>query len=158
MHYREAFDKNNRHRFANPGSGCRENFRYHLGEAFAGGFRGAPWARGMRKNIAAFKPVNITEETDRFVLSLYAAGLEKERFGITVDDDILTISYQPGQEEKQESFIYEEYQPSRFSRSFQLNGKVLAQEISAEYTDGILRVTLPKNPETQHHAQEIKVS
>ncbi|ODS82151.1 MAG: hypothetical protein ABS46_09625 [Cytophagaceae bacterium SCN 52-12] len=158
MYYREAFDKNSRHGFANPGSGCRENFRSRLGEAFAGGFRGAPWAHGMKKNMAAFKPVNITDETDRFVLSLYAAGLKKEEFGISIDDDILTISYQPAQEEKQESFVYEEFRPSHFSRSFQLNGKVLTQEISAEYTDGVLRVILPKNPETQHHAQEIKIS
>lgn len=158
MYHREAFDKNNRHGFANPASGCRENFRSRLGEAFAGGFRGGPWAHGMRKNITRFKPVNIADETDQFVLSLYAAGLKKEQFGITVDDDILTISYQPLQEEKQESFIYEEFQPSRFNRSFQLNGKVLTEEISAEYTDGVLRVTLPKNPETQHQAQEIKVN
>ncbi len=156
MYYREAFDKNNRHGFANPASGCRENFRSRLGEAFAGGFRGGHWANGMKRGITA--PANIIEEADNFVLSLYAAGLKKEGFGITVDDDILTISYQPGQDEKQESFIYEEFRPSHFNRSFQLNSKVLTQEISAEYTDGVLRVTLPKNPETQHHAQEIKVN
>ncbi len=158
MYYKEAFDKNNHHGFANPASGCRKNFGTHWGEAFTGGFRGGPWAHKMRKNRTAFRPVNITEETDRFVLSLYAAGLKKEQFGITVDDDILTISYQPPQEEKQESFIYEEYRPSHFSRSFQLNGKVLTQDISAEYTDGILRVILPKDPENQHKSQEIKVN
>lgn len=156
MYYREAFDKNSRHGFGSPASGCRENFRSRLGEAFAGGFRGGPWANTMRKSTAA--PVNITEETDRFVLSLYAAGLKKEQFGITIDEDILTISYQPRQEQKQESVVYEEYQPSHFSRSFQLNGKVLTQEISAEYADGVLRVALPKNPETQHQAQEIKIN
>ncbi len=156
MYYREAFDKNSRHGFANPASGCRENFRSRLGEAFAGGFGGGPWAHRMRKHAAA--PVNITEETDQFVLSLYAAGLKKEQFGITIDEDILTVSYQPAQEEKQGNFIYGEYQPSHFSRSFQLNGKVLTQEISAEYTDGVLRVTLPKDPEAQHQAQEIKVN
>ncbi len=154
MYYREAFDKNNRHGFASQAAGCRENFRSRLGEAFAGGFRGGPWANSMRKSA----PVNIIEEADRFVLSLYAAGLKKEQFGITVDEDILTVSYQPGQEQKQENVIYEEHQPSHFSRSFQLNGKVLTQEISAEYTDGVLRVALPKNPETQYRAQEIKIN
>ena len=158
MHQRETFDKNNSHRFANPAYGCRDHFRSRWEEAFAGGFRGGSWGRGMRKKIAAFKPANITEEDERFILSLYAAGLKKEQFEISVNDDILTISYRPQQEEKEESFIYREFRSTHFSRSFQLNGKVLPQEISAEYTDGVLRVVLPKDPENQHRAQQIKIS
>ncbi|WP_221391118.1 Hsp20 family protein [Dyadobacter sp. NIV53] len=43
-------------------------------------------------------------------------------------------------------------------RLFQLNGKVLTDNISAGYVDGVMTVTLPKNPETNKPAQEVNVS
>ena len=61
-----------------------------------------PWGRGKfggfgRRHTGwgAQPPVNIEETATDFIVSLFAAGLQKEQVTLTVKDDILTISY-PG--------------------------------------------------------------
>lgn len=113
-------------------------------------------------------PINIEETDDNYVISLFAAGLSKERVTLTVKDDVLRIAY-PGADAgtTQEtasgpantgSYTYQEYSQRAFERAFRLNDKVLTDQISATYTDGILRVTLPKNPATNVPAQTITVA
>lgn len=134
-------------------SDCRNEFRSRFGEAFSG----APWSKRIRKRMAAHKSVNIEETDDHYVLSLYAAGLKKELFSLSVKNDVLTIRYQTGPQPESSRFVHEEYQPTDFQRSFLLNGKVVTESISAAYTDGVLQVTLPKNPEAKEPAQHISV-
>lgn len=141
---------------------------------------GGPWAfrRSGRGKFGSFwegqagglaqPPVNIEETDTDYVISLFAAGLVKEQVTLTVKDDVLRIAY-PGaaadtqQETGSESttkgnFTYQEYKRGPFSRSFRLNDKVLVDRISASYADGILKVTLPKNPATNIPAQTITVA
>lgn len=104
-------------------------------------------------------PVNIDETDQAYTLSLFAAGIAKQQVRLTVKDDVLTVAYQPDQTETDAPAgkTYQEHQQGAFERQFRLNDKVLTEQISASYTDGILRVTLPKNPETNKPAQTINV-
>ncbi len=110
-------------------------------------------------------PVNIEETDSAYTISLYAAGLDKSKVTLTVKEDVLRVAY-PGTNQEgaaeptQSSFTYQEYSFNQgaFERQFQLNNKVLVDQISAAYTDGILTVTLPKNPETNVPAQTITVA
>lgn len=103
------------------------------------------------------KAANIEESDNSFTISLYAAGLSKSNFKVSATEDVLSISYNAPAETTQSSFIHQEYVPASFSRSFQLNGKVLTENINAAYTDGVLKVTLLKNPETNKPAQEVNI-
>ena len=132
---------------------------------FSGKFRGQanggnPWEKAFRGHFGNRKAANIEENDSEFKISLYAAGLVKSNFKISVTNDVLTIAYNvPESDEKNEKkYAYQEYEPSSFERSFQLNGKVLTDNISASYTDGVMIVTLPKNPETNKPAQEVNVN
>ena len=73
--------------------------------------------------------------------------------------DVLTIKYTApsADENKANQYAHLEYEPSSFERSFQLNGKVITDNITATYVDGVLKVTLQKNPETNKPAQQVKV-
>lgn len=157
MNNNDRFDKGNPKGFGGYSNNCHHNFRSRFGDAFSGGFKTGPWTEGFRRRKAGHKSVNIEEKEHDYLLSLYAAGLKKESFALSVSDDVLTISYQPQTEATSGNFIHEEYQPVAFKRSFLLNGKVLTDRITASYTDGVLTVALPKNPETQQPSQEIKV-
>lgn len=91
-------------------------------------------------------PVNIKETDKSYQLDVIAPGLKKEDFNITVEKDVLSVSFEK-KEEKNEStdkFIRNEYQFRSFKRSFTLTEKIDAAGISAGYTDGILSITLPK--------------
>lgn len=133
---------------------------------------GGPWGRGRfghfwGRHAGGFNqqpPVNIEETDDSFIISLFAAGLSKERVTLTIKDDVLRISY-PGAEPEasaesapNEKYTYQEYTQGAFERSFRLNNKVITESISASYTDGILKVVLPKNPATNIPAQTVTVA
>ena len=131
---------------------------------------GGPWGHGKfgggwaGRFAGGFNqvPVNIEETDTDYFVSLYAAGLVKENIKLAVKDDVLTISYS-GNESSEETgnttnYTYQEYNSRSFERSFKLNDKVLTENITASYTDGILKVTLPKNPETNKPAQTISVA
>ncbi|WP_018627410.1 Hsp20/alpha crystallin family protein [Niabella aurantiaca] len=125
------------------------------GHAFGGGH---PWMHKLHQYMNDAKPANIEEAASAFIISLYAAGLQKEHFKISVNEDVLTVAYTVPDSAAPGNFIYQEYRPASFERSFQLSNKVLTNEISASYTDGVLKITLQKNPETNKPGQEIKVA
>lgn len=102
-------------------------------------------------------PVNIQETEDSFILHLFAAGRNKELFSITFKEDNLTISYPSDATVNEQQLIYSEYKPGGFERIFRVSDRVLADQISATYTEGVLEVTLPKNPETNQPGQNIVI-
>lgn len=141
--------------------GCGGRGRHWGGPA--GGRRGIPpWARFFEGGWAS-APVNIETTDTSFIIKLYAAGLVKEHISLNVQSDVLTIAYQ-GTEPSPEAgaapdarYTRREFRNPSFERTFQLNGKVLVENISASYADGILTVTLPKTAEASQPAQSITV-
>ncbi len=115
---------------------------------------------GMLHRFQKFQPVpvNIKENEENFELFLYAPGLYKENFSIATKDDILIIAYQAKEaENKDEHFTRKEYDYKSFERSFYLNGKVDSQKIQAIYREGVLVVTLPKDPAQNRPNQQVTV-
>ncbi|MEO6685098.1 MAG: Hsp20 family protein, partial [Dyadobacter sp.] len=101
---------------------------------FANKFGGkSPWDGVLNGSFANRKAVNIEEKESVFVISLYAAGLVKSNFKISFTGDVLNIAYTAPKEEaaSQTTYTYQEFQAGSFERSFQLNGKVLTENISA---------------------------
>lgn len=148
-----------------PHAGCGGRGR-HWGRHFGqhGHRGGPPWARFFG---GAWQPVPVNIETTdiSFVLTLFAAGLVKENIVLTVQNDVLTIAYQGADATPEAAgaapdprYTRREFRNASFERAFQLNGKVLTEGIAAQYAEGILTVTLPKNPATNQPAQTIGVS
>lgn len=103
-------------------------------------------------------PANIEETDDAFVLSLYAAGLDKGDFQINVRDDLLTILCRVQEATPTgRRYTRREAKGQGFQREFALNGKVLLENIEAHYANGVLTVHLPKNPGAMQTAQNIPV-
>ena len=128
-----------------------------------GGFFGkkmgenAPWKHKFANAFGNRIPANIEEKDEAYYLHLYAAGLVKENITLSVKNDVLSIVYKAAQS-TDSKFTYQEYTANDFERLFQLNNNVLTENISAAYADGVLKVTLPKNPETTKPAQKVTVS
>ena len=96
-------------------------------------------------------PVNITEQTNDYLVCLAAPGMKKEDFHIDVNGNLLTISSQEEEsvEEKEEKFTKKEYSYASFERCFTLPEEVNKEMIKARYEDGILKLLLPKNEEAK---------
>ena len=92
---------------------------------------------------------------------MVAPGLNKEDFNVNVSDKMLTVSFEHKEEDKQENkrngYLREEYRMQSFSRSFTLDDTIDADQINAQYKDGVLHVTLPKKEGAQKITKNIQV-
>ena len=112
-----------------------------------------------RNSSMNFPAVNIIESNDDYQLEFNVPGRKKEDFKITVDKNILTVSFEKNEEHKEENkqFIKREFVTQSFKRSFTLDEKINADDINAKYEDGILFLTLPKKEEVKVVPKEISV-
>ncbi len=119
----------------------------------------ARWKAAMAQRFGewAGPAANIEETDEAFVISLYAAGIRKEAVHIHVKNDVLEVSYKPDETNAPE-MASREHSDNAWKRGFRLNGKVLTENISASYTDGVLSITLPKNPDTNTKPVTVSVS
>ncbi|MBI1317665.1 MAG: Hsp20 family protein [Candidatus Hydrogenedens sp.] len=105
---------------------------------------------GFPSEIAdkVFSPaVDFREEKDHYVLEADLPGLKKEDIELSVVDNVLTIKGNRSGEEWKQNGGYRSIERSfgSFQRSFGIPGGVDQSKAEASYTDGVLRVTLPKS-------------
>ena len=103
--------------------------------------------------------VNVKEDDKQFTLEMAAPGLKKDDFKINLDNHMLTISKEEKEqkEEQNDNYTRKEFVYNSFSRSFRLPKTILVDKIKADYKDGILNVTLPKD-EKAKLTREISVN
>jgi HSP20 family protein len=113
-------------------------------------------------NFRASVPVNLRETDKTYEMELVAPGLKKEDFKLHVSNDMLTISFEQADEQKEESktegWLRKEYKQQSFTRSFSLDDTVDVNKISASYQNGILYLTLPKKENAQKLSKTIQVN
>jgi len=118
------------------------------------------WAKMRRFKEGWFSPpVNIQEWDDRYELFLYAPGLVKSDFNISVVNRVLRIVVDKKESEAEDAFDWrrKEYRPEEFRREFELNSGIDTAGINALYTEGVLKLTLPKLEDFQSTRQEITI-
>lgn len=97
--------------------------------------------------------VNILETEDDFMVAVAAPGKSKEDFKIELDNDILTISSEEKEEnknvEQNGKYTRREFSYSTFKRVFTLPETVNSEKISATYNNGVLEISLPKREEAK---------
>jgi len=103
--------------------------------------------------------VNISESTNGFDVELAVPGLKKEDFKINLDKNVLSVSADKKTEtvDENKKFSKREYSYNSFSRSFTLPETADQSKIEADYTDGILKLTIGKKEEAKIQAREIIV-
>ncbi len=121
-------------------------------------FNDSLMSRDYFKSVPA---VNISERPNDYYIEMAAPGFTKEDFKLNIDNDVLAISAEKQNEEKDETSRYtrKEFQYSSFSRTFTMPEHVAAEKIGAVYKDGVLSLTLPKKEEAKvKPVREIKIS
>lgn len=103
--------------------------------------------------------VNVEETSDQLVLTAELPGMKREDVELEVENNILTIRGEKG-EQRQEGDENRRYhlwerRYGAFQRSFTLPRTVKADDIEAEFKDGILFVRMPKAPEAKSRRIEI---
>lgn len=109
----------------------------------------------------AFHPaVNIIEHNHQYDVVLSVPGLSKDDFKLSVENDLLTISFEKQEEKTEEKpkFIKKEFAMHSFKRSFNLSEDLNRDEISAKYENGLLTVSIPKKEVKETVAKNIVIN
>ncbi len=99
---------------------------------------------------------NILENKNEFIIDLSTPGFSKESFNLDISDRMLKISGNKKPTDEKGNYRMKEFGSDKFQRSFKLSENTDIESIFAEYTNGILRITLPKK-EIKKKSLEIKV-
>ena len=103
--------------------------------------------------------VNILELENAFELSFNAPGRKKENFKVSVDNGLLTISYEfeKTEDATNKKFVRKEFENGNFKRSFNLDKQMNTDAIAAKYVDGVLNVFIPKKEEVKNNPKQISI-
>ena len=102
--------------------------------------------------------MDIYENKDQIVLEAELPGMKREDFDLSVENNVITLRGQRQFEKKEDTDNYHRVERAygSFLRSFTLPNTVSAEGASADYRNGVLRVTLPKRAETKARRIEVK--
>lgn len=114
---------------------------------------------GKTMNNLFTPAVNITETANAYRLDLMVPGRNKEDFNITIENGLLTISFDKKEDVKKEgeTLVRNEFTYQNFKRSFNLDEKINAEAIEATYENGILKLLLPKIQEVKQPVKNITI-
>lgn len=110
--------------------------------------------------ISTLSPHIDVAETDKAIeLSAELPGVSQDDVDVTLVDDVLTIKGEKKAEKTDEKKDYRVVERSygSFQRSMRLPFKVDASAIEAQFTNGVLKVVLPKPPEVEAQSQKIAI-
>ena len=102
--------------------------------------------------------VDIYENKDQIVLEAELPGMKREDFDLSVENNVITLRGERHFEKKEDTDNYHRVERAygSFTRSFTLPNTVTGEGASADYRNGVLRVTLPKREETKARRIEVK--
>jgi HSP20 family protein len=117
----------------------------------------------MNHSKSRIPATNIKKAEDNYEINMAAPGLKKTDFKISLEKNVLTISYEAIEENNENeslfNYLKREFRVEGFSRSFVLPESTQTEDISAKYENGILIVTVPfEIPEKNKIFKSIQVN
>lgn len=89
--------------------------------------------------------VNVKESATAYTMEVAAPGLKKDMVKMNIDKDgYLNVSIENKDEKKEEHYLRREFSYSSYSQSYALPEDADQEKISAEVSDGVLKIEIPK--------------
>ena len=108
---------------------------------------------------SAYPKVNVYEYEDKVGVVAEIPGLDKKQLDVAVEDGVLTISGDKHSafEDDGAKVIRRELKQSSFKRSFELGELLDGENVSANFKDGILSVSIPKIEPEKPKKHSVKI-
>jgi HSP20 family protein len=103
--------------------------------------------------------VDITEDDKAYKIAAELPGMSEKDIEVSLSGDMLVLKGEKRQEreEKEKNRYLSERSYGSFQRSFALPEGIDRDKITAEFSKGVLTLTLPKTPEVQKQQKKIEV-
>lgn len=119
------------------------------------------WVEDEDITVPEWSPlVDIVEEEKEYLIKVELPEVQKGDVRVTVEGGTLTISGERKAEKEQKGrrFHRIERYYGRFERSFAIPDDAEADNVKAEFKDGVLRVHLPKSEKARPKQIEVQVA
>jgi len=137
-----------------------------LFDRFGSGF-GFPSLRRMfdiepawRSSFSFSAPaIDMSEDDKAYKISAELPGIDAKDVDISVSGDTLVLRGEKRQEkeEKDKNYHFSERAYGSFQRAFELPASVDCDRVAADFSQGVLTITLPKRAEAQKPTKKIEV-
>jgi HSP20 family protein len=137
-----------------------------LFDRFGSGF-GLPSLRRMFETEPAWRSsfslsmpaIDMSEDEKAYEISAELPGMEPKDIDVSMAGDMLVLKGEKRQEkeEKDRNYHFSERAYGSFQRSFELPASVDRDKISADFSKGVLTITLPKTANAQQPTKKIEV-
>lgn len=117
------------------------------------------------RNVAAsvanfFAPsADAANAEDSYEINMELPGVTADDIDVSLNDHVLTIKGEKKaeREEKTKTYYFSERSYGAFQRSFRLPGDVNTDMIEASFTDGVLKLRLPKTSSAPKAEKKIRI-
>ena len=106
----------------------------------------------FNKKETSLMKTDIKETKDNYLIEMDLPGYDKDNINLSLKDGYLSISAKVEKEEnenEEEKYVRKERFYGECSRSFYVGDNLTEEDISAEFKNGILKITVPKKEEKQ---------
>jgi len=139
-----------------------DNLRKEIDQAFRGAGYQRPFGSAFLSPVTTrrFPLINFSDDAGHVYVDALVPGVDPKDVDLTVLRNTLTISGERKPFEEQEGQIVHrsELGSGKFTRTLELPIDIDQDRISAEYNDGIMRITLAKAEHSKPKKIDIKLS
>ena len=110
--------------------------------------------------ISIFRPaVELSDHDDHLSLRVSLPGINKDNIDVSVTSDTVKLSgkFEDKKEDKGHGYYISELNYEDFERTISLPVPIKNDEVTADYTDGILVLTLPKLEEAKNKVFKVNL-
>lgn len=114
----------------------------------------------MRLPMAAggqWPQLDVAETDKEVTVTAELPGMEEKDVELLLEDGVLTLKGEKRAETEDKDRHFSERYYGRFERRIPLGAEVQGDKVEARFKNGVLTVTLPKDPEAQPKARRIAV-
>lgn len=131
----------------------REDFDDIVRDFFTG-FSNISASRGI------YPLLDIKEDKEKFIIDMEVPGVDRNDLKISIKKNNLVVQGEKKEEKKkeEESYLRVERSYGNFMRSVNLPAEVNQSKITAQYNNGVLKITLPKTQKKNAKEIEVKIT
>jgi HSP20 family protein len=132
------------------GSGTLSDLHRQMNRLFDDLFEGSPLTRsgGGTGGGTGWPQLEIEQQDDRIEIVAELPGVAENDIDLTIEEGVLSLTGEKRSERKDENG-YSERSYGRFERRIALPSDVESERCTAEFRDGVLRVTIPRSAQSR---------
>lgn len=145
-----------------PSTGRREAdpftfLQREVNRLFESAFQDVPAAKN-NGSVSLLPSVDVTESEKSYEINAELPGIDEKDVQVTYDNDVLTIKGEKKMEKEESKAGYKisERSYGSFERAWQVSD-IDPDKIAANFSKGVLKVTLPKNSDAKSKARKIEI-